>query len=57
MGECGQLCKIRPEAAHLDLDDSLAMVLACQIANADTLFKCAARKAAVESALKECAAR
>lgn len=55
MGHCGTLCKLRPEVANLELKDQLAMVLACQIANAETLANCAAKKAAVEDAIRECA--
>lgn len=43
--------------ANLELNDQLAMILACQIANAETLAMCAAKKAAVEDALRECAKR
>jgi len=57
MGECGQLCKLRPEISNLNIDTAIDMVLTCQIANADTLAKCAARKRAVEDALKVCAER
>jgi len=55
MGECGTLCKLRPEVKNLELEDQLAMIRACQIANAETLANCAAKKASVEAAIRACA--
>ena len=57
MTRCSDLCQLRPEIVNLSLEDQLAMVQACDIANAEAYARCAATKAAVVSALKDCAAR
>lgn len=48
-----QLCKLRPEFVNLDLPDQLAMILACQIANAETFAKCAEKQRSLSEWIKK----
>jgi hypothetical protein len=57
MQPCSPMCKLRPEVVDLDLDDQLAMIQACDIANAHAYAKCGAEKLTLAEAIKACAAR
>lgn len=57
MSPCSQMCQVRPEIVNLELEDQLAMVQACDIANAHAYAKCGAEKLAIIDALKDCASR
>ncbi len=57
MTACSAMCQLRPEIVNLDLPDQLAMVQACDIANANAYAKCGAKLLTVSDALKDCAAR
>jgi hypothetical protein len=57
MQACAAMCKLRPEIVNLELEDQLAMISACHIADAIAYAKCGAEKLTVIDALKDCAGR
>ncbi len=47
-----QLCTLRPEIVNLELQDQLAMILACHIADAESYRRCALKQKTLSEWIK-----